>query len=440
MKLKPNVILIVLDTLRDDYSSGLDFLLRSGFIHIPTAVASSSWTLPSHVSIFTGLMPSEHGVHEGSGVHIRNIHQLKSALARVNEIGIFKLLRDNGYLTYCLTANPLISPNYGFDFDFYRSYDARGDSTHTSQYLANNQSRLEMAITILRKRKLGLLLRLVYDDQIRRNTSRILHRPPLEKGSKYIIQGLKSMDLKEPFFLFINLMEAHPPYSWTERPSRFIQFDSILQRGCKSETHWSTSYKSHSQLAVQRCLDIVEQIRGFLHNSITIITSDHGQLLGESGRYDHGFFLDKVLVKIPLYVRLPNVAKLEFSPEAVVSLTEIPHLIDDVISNRTASLGSDLAVAESFSPIWDFSEMNRNGTDLSVSLNYRRLRIITRKGEGIYNFDTNLFEEKVGEIPKRLLDQCRADFLNRLVTAEINSSDSPHERAILDRLKQLGYE
>ena len=375
-------------------------------------------------------------------MHIRNIHQLKSALTRVRETGLLKFLRDSEYFTYCLTANPLISPNYGFDFDFYRSYDARGDSTRTSHYLANDQSRLANAIAILKKRRLRLLLKLVYDDQLRRNANRILGRPPLEKGSKHIIRDLRRIKLKEPFFLFINLMEAHPPYSWTERPSRFIQFDSILQRECGHEKFWSTSYKVHADLAIRRCLEIIEQIKKYDHNSITIVTSDHGQLLGESGRYDHGFFLDKVLVKVPLYVRLPNEAKLELAPEAIVSLTEIPRLIGDVIANKAAFLGSGLAVAESFGPIWDFTEMNRVGAvpPASLSFDSRRMRIVSRTGEGIYNLDTKSFEEKQGGIPKILLDSCISSFFNRLITAEIDSSDSSDEQALLDRLKQLGYE
>lgn len=387
-------------------------------------------------------MPSEHGVHEGSGVYIRNIHQLKSALARVHEIGLFKVLSDNGYLTHCLTANPLISPNYGFDFDFYRSYDARGDSTRTSHYLANDQSRLANAIAILRKRRVHLLLKLVYYDQLRRNANRILGHPPLEKGSKYIIRALKKIKLKEPFFLFINLMEAHPPYSWSERPSRSIQFDSIFQRECRHERFWSTCYKMHADLAIRRCLEIIEQIEKYNHNSITIVTSDHGQLLGESGRYDHGFFLDKALVKVPLYVRLPNEAKLELAPEAIVSLTEIPRLIGDVIANKAAFLGSDLAVAESFGPIWDFTEMNRVGAvpPASSSLNSHRMKIVSKTGEVIYNLDTKSFEEKQGVIPKTLLDSCISGFFNHPITAEIDSSDSSDEQVLLDRLKQLGYE
>jgi arylsulfatase A-like enzyme len=70
---KPNVILLVLDTLREDHSSGLDNLLQMGFVKYTNAISSAPWTLPSHVSMFTGLPPSLHGIHEQKGMAIEEM-------------------------------------------------------------------------------------------------------------------------------------------------------------------------------------------------------------------------------------------------------------------------------------------------------------------------------------------------------------------------------
>ncbi|WP_230937930.1 alkaline phosphatase family protein [Sulfolobus acidocaldarius] len=62
---RPNMILIVLYTLRYDYSHGLDKLLEYGFVKYENAYSTSPWTLPSHISMFTGLYLTFHGVYEG---------------------------------------------------------------------------------------------------------------------------------------------------------------------------------------------------------------------------------------------------------------------------------------------------------------------------------------------------------------------------------------
>ena len=57
-----NVVFIVVDTLRDDYANPLkEELKKLGFISYNNVIAPASWTLPSHVSIFTGLYPAFHG-------------------------------------------------------------------------------------------------------------------------------------------------------------------------------------------------------------------------------------------------------------------------------------------------------------------------------------------------------------------------------------------
>ena len=59
-----NVVLIVIDTLRADHAQGLDKLLDLGFVKYEDVYATAPWTLPSHASMFTGMYPSEHGIHE----------------------------------------------------------------------------------------------------------------------------------------------------------------------------------------------------------------------------------------------------------------------------------------------------------------------------------------------------------------------------------------
>ena len=61
---RPNVVILIIDALREDYSSGLEALRELGFVRYENAIAPAPWTLPSHASLITGLYPSQHGVHE----------------------------------------------------------------------------------------------------------------------------------------------------------------------------------------------------------------------------------------------------------------------------------------------------------------------------------------------------------------------------------------
>ncbi|WP_052320081.1 sulfatase-like hydrolase/transferase [Pyrococcus abyssi] len=105
----PNVIFIVIDTLRKDYAKPLEGELKKlGFISYENVIAPASWTTPSHASIFTGLYPALHGAHETKTKKDLNV-KLNSRVPILSEI-----LLEMGYNTYLFTANPYINPRFGF--------------------------------------------------------------------------------------------------------------------------------------------------------------------------------------------------------------------------------------------------------------------------------------------------------------------------------------
>jgi len=112
---KPNVVILVIDTLREDYSSGLEALRELGFVKYENAIAPAPWTLPSHVSLITGLYPSQHGVHESYGVYVdRELMELSTQRLSTLNHGIIGELMDEGYSTYIVSANLFLSPLFGF--------------------------------------------------------------------------------------------------------------------------------------------------------------------------------------------------------------------------------------------------------------------------------------------------------------------------------------
>ena len=113
----PNLILLVVDALRADRLSsngyelettpGLDLLAAAGAA-FPSTMAASSWTLPAHASLFTGLYPSRHGAYSRSSQLGHSSPTLAEILAR------------NGYYTLSIYANPLLGSDTGLD----RGFDA----------------------------------------------------------------------------------------------------------------------------------------------------------------------------------------------------------------------------------------------------------------------------------------------------------------------------
>ena len=75
----PNIIIIVVDSLRYDYSKILrDKLEKYDFISYKNVIAPSSWTIPTHASILTGLYPLFHNAHETRSRKMKDVYLRKN--------------------------------------------------------------------------------------------------------------------------------------------------------------------------------------------------------------------------------------------------------------------------------------------------------------------------------------------------------------------------
>ncbi|MGC8676566.1 MAG: sulfatase-like hydrolase/transferase, partial [Candidatus Micrarchaeia archaeon] len=120
----PNIAIIVADTLRADAFDVLESKRgefgNMGFSFYKHCIAPASWTLPSHASLFTGMYPSSHGAHETKRIKALDIDRIKLKMPT-----LVSDLKQKGYATYAISANPYVNPVYGFDeFDkfFEESY------------------------------------------------------------------------------------------------------------------------------------------------------------------------------------------------------------------------------------------------------------------------------------------------------------------------------
>lgn len=293
---QPNLVLIVLDTVRRDRVQvcGYDKPTTPNLIVLGTqsttfcrTVTPGSWTGPVHASMLTGLLPSEHGLDYlpvEPAPNWADIAKLNPDVRTLPEI-----LSEHGYQTALVSANPVVNPTLGLarGFDFVN---------------VNPGGWTE---------------------------GRALVSPSL--GAV-----LDHLDPERPVFLTLNIWIAHNPYEpvpeeagWTP-PTPLIDLfaspdkdrsRSIFARYVRGDytpaeeeallADIASGYDWGVRLAdrdLGRALDLLTE-RGLLAADTTIVvTSDHGELLGEHRMLDHGGVLYRSNIDVFTMVRGPGFA------------------------------------------------------------------------------------------------------------------------------------
>ncbi|MDE1870842.1 MAG: sulfatase-like hydrolase/transferase [Candidatus Micrarchaeota archaeon] len=325
---KPNVSIIVLDTLKLDLfekiaKNNLNLLSRFDAVRFNGCIAPASWTLPSHASLFTGLYPSGHGSHETKKIKSLDIEHIK-----LKRKTIVHDLKGMGYSTYGISANPYIHPVYGFTgFDIFEeeSYftDIFGSIIEISGSLkpriskyrniyGNDVMKLSNAIM---KEDPKLFIDLVASATtltpraaVKKMKAKIIDGWPIEKGGKSILRKISEMGMKEPFFLFVNFMEAHDPYIG-KKGKDFNWATPFLKGEVDNGTinRWKALYSKASARALRYGTELMGNLlERFGENQIIILTSDHGQAFNEHGFIGHGTVLFDEVVRVPLLVIIPK--------------------------------------------------------------------------------------------------------------------------------------
>ena len=190
LKGKPNILWIVMDTVRADHLScygyqrnttpNIDRMASEGIL-FENAISAAPWTLPSHASMFTGMFPSKHGV---DAEH----HWLEDGFQTVAEV-----LRLHGYRTFGYSNNPVVSRrknlSQGFDTFEFTDWGRRMESSALADLLWINTTKRYIEDNYL-----------LIDDGARR-TNKIVESWIAEANQP-----------EAPFFVFINYVEAHDPY------------------------------------------------------------------------------------------------------------------------------------------------------------------------------------------------------------------------------------
>jgi arylsulfatase A-like enzyme len=285
----PSILLISIDTLRRDHVSAygyerattprIDELAADGALFL-NAVSTSNWTLPSHMSLMTGLSPSMHRVEdEGS--------RLPATLRTLGEV-----LHDQGYATAGITSHVFLGEPFGF---------ARGFDRYTAEW---NQL--------------------------------------AERVTDSAIEWLEE-DGSGPSFLFLHYFDPHWSYDAPEPfASRFGPADPSYGDIDYLKHHFDPAaplppealddvlrlydaeiaYTDHH---IGRLLDWLRE-RGRLDRTIVAIVADHGEEFLDHGGFGHGTHLHGEVTRVPLVLRYPpGVAPGE--RERLATLADVPRTL-----------------------------------------------------------------------------------------------------------------
>lgn len=329
----PNVVLIVLDTVRADHLSvygyhrpttpNLERLARKGVL-FENAISPASWTIPSFGSYFTGLLPHQHGA---SGV----------AALRGQQTTLAEVLEGRGYETAGFNANSTYGlGNWGLaqGFEVYQD-----DSTSLERNLAHTLFGRE-------------LLERVYERFVSPN---YFGRRVGAKLDREVVRWNEHRS-RRPFFLFVNFFDAHNPYA--APPPYNHRFAATSEgpggpgpaRGdavvppAHLGTHGPTIVAAYDD-GLAYLDDQVGRLADYLMqspewpNTFMIITADHGEAFGEHGTYLHGMNLYRELIHVPLIVLGKGVPQGQ-RVSHIVRTREVFFTILDMVRGTTSRFGS----------------------------------------------------------------------------------------------------
>lgn len=332
---RPNILLLVLDTVRADHLSlygyrrdttpYLQQLAAKGLVY-EQAISPAPWTVPSHASLFTGMPPS---IHRADNAH-RWLEDRWTTLAEA--------LREAGYRTVALSSNSWVGPTFNLHQGFETLYEVyRLPSMEAEDPL----QRLMMG---------GPLVRLLGPPK------------PSDKGGQLLTtlaetwleqaQAAQSRST-QPYFMFVNLVEPHLPYDAPEPyRSRYLEkpLSSVLQGMFSSS--WMQTFRlvgmqgaldaqelpqlealydgglAYTDALVKQLLEGLEA-QGGLKNTLVVITSDHGENLGEhDGLLDHVFSVHQSVLHVPLVMVHPAFEAGKRYPGLVSTVSLFPTLLE----------------------------------------------------------------------------------------------------------------
>jgi arylsulfatase A-like enzyme len=459
----PNLLIIVLDTVRADHlglygsprptTPWLDAFARSATV-FDAAVAASSFTLPSHATLFTGLYPESHGaVVRDDGVSLSELG-LEDDWTPVQPLAqeavtLAEIVADAGLETGAIAANvAYLSPYFALDQGF-ATYAVAAGGWYSWQ---------PAGFVFTRK----LLGKLASPGAYWWFRSRVLGR-----GRYYLLApevnrlALRWLEPRrdQRFFLFLNYMDAHAPYlPHSDYRGLFPESDApqILDRErtrpgdpdnlAESIGPMGDAYDAEIRYLDDHLGELFSRLDswGVLDDTMVLIVGDHGESFGEHDEMDHATGLHEPQLRVPLLLRFPGQTEGRRVERRVHLVDVMPTLLDAMGLERPEDLQAG-SLLDAERPLPVAAHLGPYGRDYSENAIYGdpwKLIVSSRGDIELYDIvadpqeSTNLAEERAGVVRDMMerLGQFKSEALPRFGPA-----GTAIDAKTLERLRALGY-
>lgn len=373
----PNVLCLVLDCLRVDSITEEDapniYELANNNLSFDRCVTPANWSLPAHASLFTGEWPHNHGYYH------REHHLYNTPL--VDKLSV------NGYETVGVTANIYASTSHGFDQNFERFYETRRPlnprglnpfahvreiqenrtprprdyiqtfveaATHDNPFASLDNFARTVALELDRRHGYRKYIPFVDNDSYG-----FLTRASDRSTDILVDEFRQTTDTEQPLFAFANFMDTHYPYEPPQKEFRNVTNDRWSIEELKTMTPdissgrtfrnqffadnidednvrlVSAAYRAEVRSVDQQIGRLLRALEttGIREDTIVIITSDHGEGLGERdlrGERSMGHLdaLNRHLWSVPLIIAHP-----ELDDQKIMKRVSLRSLYDLLIAD-----------------------------------------------------------------------------------------------------------
>ena len=381
----PNVIFVVLDTFRADSiftklnNFNITPFIQNLFensIYFENCIANSPWTLPSHISMFTGLYPTQNALISKS---LRMVDNKTPILAEI--------MKNIGYFTMAYIENPWVSELFGLTRGFIKCFSndmwIRSFWNREKYLFFRILKILNIINSRVKKKVKSVIFRRIWDDFyvisirfIKSLNLSIFKKKILIKLKDNSIGNLekvsnilkKKTGKNKPLFFFLNFLTTHDPYipikeifdifkmdynDFKKNKEMIIEpiktrVDIDLNFNRLSENEEKTIEKLYkicvysADIVIKKLFSILKDLK-ILNKTYVIITSDHGEHLG--GKLDHHLWehstyhsLYEGVLRVPLLIFNPNFKKKKVKEQ--VQLKDLFHTILDLTGISKSTLKS----------------------------------------------------------------------------------------------------